>query len=201
MQSKYLLLAVAAFAVTATGVNAYGGTKAFTRAGLSEDQVDAIEEAQELRSNGDFIAARDTLVEAGITEETLRSIRQAAKESRSAMHEALEEDDYEAFIAAVKDSPLGDIITTEADFIQFKEAHELKRAGEREKAEEMLEELGIEPKDKPRHGHHGKRHHHFTTELTDEQRDALRMARQSNDKETVEAILEEAGVERFGRGW
>ena len=49
MQSKSLLIAIAAFAVTTTGVQAYGGTKILNRAGLSENQIEAIEEARELK--------------------------------------------------------------------------------------------------------------------------------------------------------
>lgn len=202
MQSKSLLIAIAAFAVTATGVHAYGGTKILNRAGLSEEQVSAIEEAQELRANGDFTAARDKLVEAGITEDSLRSIHEAAREARTAMREALEEDDYTAFKAAVADSPLGDIITSEEDFAQFREAHNLKLAGEWEEANEMLNGLGIDIDDNHGYRRSFQPHPNFLTELTDEQKEALRVARQANDHATMRAIFDEAGVEpRPHRGW
>lgn len=200
MQSKSLLIAIAAFAVTATGVHAYGGTKILNRAGLSKEQVTAIEEAQELRTTGNFIAARDKLVEAGITEDTLKSIHEAAREARAAMRESLKDDDYEAFRVAVANSPLGDIITTEEDFAQFREAHNLKMAGEWEEASVLLEGLGI---DVDKHdGYKRASHPHFLTELSDEQREALRVARQANDRATMQAIFDEAGVElRPHRGW
>lgn len=192
MQSKSLLIAIAAFAVTATGVHAYGGTKLLDQAGLSEEQVSAIEEAQELRATGDFMAARDKLVEAGVNEETLHSIREATRAARSSMHEALEDGDYEAFRTAIADSPLADIITSKTDFEQFKEAHELRQAGEFEAAQALLSDLGLEGHD--RKGHRFLPHRNILNELTEEQREALRVAKQANDKETMKAIFDEAGV-------
>ena len=200
MQSKSLLIAIAAFALTTTGVHAYGGSKLLTRAGLSEDQQSALEEAHTFRKEGDFTAARDTLVEAGIDENVLRSLREEMHESRAAMHNALEEGDYESFKTAVVDTPLSDIITTEEDFELFREAHELKRNGEFEEAQEIFDELGIEgPARRPHMMGHHNRGHMMVDELTQEQREALRVARQSNDKETIRAILEEAGIEGRGR--
>ncbi len=61
MQSKSLLIAIAAFAVTATGVQAYGGMKILEKAGLSEEQISAFETARELRQSGDIAGARDAL--------------------------------------------------------------------------------------------------------------------------------------------
>ena len=90
MQSKSLLVAIAAFAVTATGVQAYGGIQAWERADITEEQRSALEEAHELRLGGDKEAARDVLVEAGIDEEVLRSLREASKEVRAEIREAIE---------------------------------------------------------------------------------------------------------------
>lgn len=192
MQSKSLLIAIAAFAVTATGVHAYGGTKLMTRAGLSEDQQSALEEARVLREEGDFSAARDVLVDAGINEETLRSLHGAMHESRQAMHDALEAGDYDAFKEAIEGTPLADIITSESDFELFQEAHELKDEGDFDGAKAIFDTLGIEA---PLH-HHGFKGGHMRgfSELSDEQREALNVARQANDRETIKAILEEAGV-------
>ena len=201
MQSKSLLIAIAAFALTTTGVHAYayGGSKLLTRAGLTEDQQSALEEAHTLRKEGDFMAARDTLVEAGIDEKVLRSLREKMHESRAAMHNALEEGDYDSFKAAVVGTPLADIITSEEDFELFLEAHELKRSGEFEEAEVIFDELGIEESvRRPHMMSHHSRGYMMMEELTEEQRQALRVARQSNDQGTIKAILEEAGI--VGRG-
>ena len=193
MQSKSLLIAIAAFAVTTTGVHAYGGSKVLTRAGVNKEQVQAFEDAKELRDSGNFKGARDRLLEAGIDEETLKNVNKARRTVEQAIHEAVESRDYEAFKLAIADSPLADIITSESDFEQFVEAHELKKNGNWEEAETAFNELGI---DKPENGLGKRFHRHgLLSELSDEQREAFRVARQSNDRETMRAILDEAGIE------
>ncbi|MFT7644773.1 MAG: hypothetical protein ACI9BF_000430 [Candidatus Paceibacteria bacterium] len=201
MQSKSLFIAIAAFAVTTTGVHAYYGVEILNEAGLSEEQVTAFEEAGELREGGDFLAARDKLVEAGVDEETLRLIREATKGAKNKMRETVKEGDYEAFKKTIADSPLADIITSEADFEQFKEAHSLKRAGEWEAVQTLLMELGVESGSWGHHGH-ASRLSFLNEELNEEQREALRFARQSNDRETIIAIIDETGINHnYYRGW
>ncbi len=193
MQSKSLLIAIAAFAVTTTGVYAYGGGDILEKAGLSEEQKSALEQAHELRKSGDVEAARDVLVEAGIDENVLRAIHQARHEGRKNMHEALAAGDYDAFKTAIAGSPLAEIITTEADFEQFKQAHALKDEGELEEAKILFDELGVDMNEK-RQRHH-KAVHAVMSSLSDEQKEALQVARQANDRETVQAIFDEAGVD------
>lgn len=203
MNSKSLLIAIAAFAVTATGAQAYVGTKTLTRAGLSSEQITALEEARTLRAEGEVEKARNVLVEAGVDEAALAAIRDAARAAREAMHNAVEAGDYEAFREAVAETPLADIVTTEADFELFREAHELRAEGKHDEAHEIFAELGVP--ELPGRGGKGHRHgyghgpHGDRPELSDEQRDALRAARQANDMATVRAILDEAG-ERDGWG-
>jgi DNA-directed RNA polymerase subunit N (RpoN/RPB10) len=193
MQSKSLLIAIAAFAVTTTGVSAYGGKHILRNAGLNDNQIEAMQEARELRHSGDQEAARDRLLDAGIDVNILRNIHKASKEARSGIHNALETDDYESFKKAIESSSLADIITSEADFEQFQEAHALRMNGDWEEAEEILDELGIERKEN--RGHFDMSHKRFLKNLNEEQRDALKVAKQSNDKKTVRAILDEAGIE------
>jgi hypothetical protein len=197
MKSKPILIAIAAFAVTATGVSAFSGTKVFERAGLSQEQISAFEVARELRQSGDLKGARDVLVEAGVDEQVLKTVHQIAKETRQAIHEALEAEDYDAFKDAIAGTPLEDVIETEADFKKFVEAHELKQVGKWPEAKVLLDELGIEPEHRFTGHHRGMFKHEFD-ELTDEQREAVRVARQANDRDAVEAILKEAGVEYRG---
>jgi hypothetical protein len=196
MNSKALLIAIAAFAVTATGASAYGGAF-LSRAGLDEEQVEAVEEARELRAAGKFTEARDKLIEAGITEGDLRAMHRVANEARQAVHNAVVARDYEAFRKAIADSPLADVITSEADFEQFCEAHDLRQAGEWEEANQLMEELGVEPV------HMRGKGVRFVEQFTDEQREALRAARQSNDRATIQAIFDEAGYEhtKHHRNW
>jgi len=201
-KSKSLLIAVAAFAVTTTGALAFNDT-VLEKAGLSSDQISALQEARELRQSGNVTAARDLLAEAGVGEEELRSIHRVAYqergERREAIHQAIENNDYEAFLSAIADSPLADIITSEGDFETFREAHELRQSGELEEAKELFDELGVERG--KGHGHGGGKRH-VLTGLSDEEKEVFMVAKQANDKETMRAILEEAGVERpnFGRG-
>jgi hypothetical protein len=193
MQSKSLLIAIAAFAVTATGVHAYGGSKVLTRAGLTEDQIEAVEEAQELRASGNVSAARDKLIEAGITESELASIRQIARDTRSLLHEALEKNDYELFRLAVANTPLGDIITTPTDFEQFREAHEFRLSNGEPKSDTSHKSRYLEKNHqmsiytKPQRGNCG-------FDLSDNQLEALRVAKQANDRVTMQAIMNEAGL-------
>jgi RNA-binding protein YhbY len=194
MQSKSLIIAIAAFAVTATGAQAFVGQKYLEAAGLSAEQQLALEEAHELRRQGEREKARNLLVEAGITEEVMESLRVAAHASYEAIHKAVENNDYTAFVEAVKGTPLAESIASEADFTLFVQAHALKEEGKYAEAKEIMTELGVSGKT----GHRevkGRGQFMRDLALTEEQRDALRVARQANDQETVTAILREAGVD------
>lgn len=196
MKSKPFLIAVAAFALTASGVQAFGDTQMLERAGLSGKQISAFEIAREKREAGDLDGARDVLVEAGVDEEVLQSVHQIARASREAIRQAVENGDYEAFKTAVEGTPLAQDIDTEANFKKFVEVHQLKEDGQWNEAKVILDELGVEPPQ--RHfgmGRGGMRMGHEFQNLTDDQREALQVARQANDKEAAKAILKEAGVE------
>lgn len=156
-KTKALLIPIAAFAVTVTGASAFNSS-VLENAGLDTQQIAAFEQAHELRKDGDKEGARDILVDAGIDMDTMHSVRDAMKEHREEMHEAvkeaLEEGDYDAFLNAVENSPLADKIDSLEEFELFMEAHELREAGDRDGAREIMEELGFEGK---MHGRgHGK---------------------------------------------
>jgi len=192
MQSKYLLIAIAAFAVTTTGAQAYIGSKELNKIGLSSHQVEAFTQARELRSKGEVDKARDVLLEAGIDEKTIKSLKRAAHTSRHKIRQSVGEGDYEAFKLAIVGTPLADIITTEADFVTFKEVHALRKEGEYAKAKELLDDLGLTSMHMG--GHYHKHNSYSFLELTPEQHDALQVARQANDHDTVKTILFEAGI-------
>ncbi len=201
--SKSLFVAVAAFAVTASGVHAFGSTELLTRAGLSDEQVVAVQEAQELKVMGDMKGAKEVLESAGVTKQTMQQIREVAKEAKRAVHAAVEANDYDAFVVAVADSPLADVITSEAEFEQFVEAHELRASGDKDGAKELLESLGVDTKKhgKKHGGHKGLRTHAHAHELlTNEQREALQVAHKANDKEAVRAIFAEVGIDLPHKG-
>ncbi len=196
MQSKSLLIAIAAFAVTATGAQAFVGINYLNQSGLSIEQMEAFNEARELRRKGDIEKARDVLLEAGVNEETVASLRRASHSSYLAIHEAVIAGDFIAFKAIVEGTPLYDIVTTEADFELFKQAHNLKIEGRFTEAKEIFTDLGVSPR-QIHSSHHRISDNEDFLELADEQRDALSVARQANDQETVNAILEEAGMDQL----
>lgn len=191
MNSKSLLIAIAAFALTATGVQAYGGA-VLSRAGLSEEQAAALEEARELKTAGKYVEARDILIEAGITEVELRSLHRAASLIHDAIKDAVANKDYEVFKKVTTDLPLADIITSKADFEQFCAAHELRRQGDFEASREIMDELGLLKDDSPR-----GLGHLYMGSFTREQQDALVVARQSNDRATIQAIFDEVGYTHY----
>lgn len=154
-KTSYLLLPIAAFALSATGVAAFN-PDLLEKAGLTEEQVAAFTVAHELRKEGDKEGARDTLIEAGVDLDTLDEVRKTMRAERKVHHEAIQSaisnGDYEAFKEVVEYGPLMDAITSESDFEKLVEAHALREAGDHEAAIELFNELGLE---RP-HGHGGK---------------------------------------------
>jgi hypothetical protein len=174
MQSKSLFIAMAAFAVTATGVHAYTGPKVLANAGLSGEQISAFATARELREAGNIVAARNVLVEAGIDDEILLKIQRATRANRQAIQGAIDNQDYEGFKEVIVGTPLARNTPTLADFNRLVEFSE--------SGGDLSERHG-------RAGHRGK-----FAELSDEQREALSVARQANDRPAMNAILDEAGI-------
>lgn len=205
MTPKALLIPIAAFAVTVTGVQAFD-PEILKDAGLTDTQVEAFVEARELREIGEREKAREVLVAAGVDMETMEKVREAMHEERKASHEAmeaaLETEDFAAFKIAIADSPIADIITTEEDFALFKEAHTLREDGDMEGARALMDELGFEPKEFTGHMgiKAGKIGGALFNALSDEQKEALRVAHENKDREAVAAILEAAGIETSSRG-
>jgi len=148
-KTKALLIPIAAFAVTVTGASAFNSS-VLENAGLNGVQISAFEEARELREEGDKEGAREVLVVAGIDMETMHAVRDAMKEHRARMHDdvdaAIQNGDYDAFLVAVAGSPIGEIVDTPEEFSLFTEAFNLREAGDKEAAREIMEELGFEGK-------------------------------------------------------
>lgn len=148
---KQIMIPAALFAVTATTASAFSGDiLRRLDLDLSEQQIQALEEAKELRKEGDFTAARERLEEAAVTPDTLLAIHSAIHaehaERRTAVHSALEAGDYPAFTAAIAGSRLADIIDSKDKFKRFRVAEELREAGDYEGARDILTELGFAPK-------------------------------------------------------
>lgn len=144
---KNLIVPVAAFAITVTSVSAFNNVDwSKLNLDLSDAQVSALEEVQEIRQETDE-RVKEILEEAGIDQEKMREIRQAqhesAREAHQAIKAAVESGDYEAFKAAIVSTPMAEVIDTEAEFNKLKEAHELKEAGDFAGAKAIMEELGL----------------------------------------------------------
>ncbi len=167
---KQLFIPVAAFAVTVTAASAFTGGNIADKLDLTEEQTTALETAHEMRQSGaDKEAVLAILNDAGIDKEAIRAARKEVHtdrhEKREAVHTALENGDYNAFMEAVAESPLAEKITSEADFARLVEAHELKEDGDYEGAQEIFSELGIERAEKgERKGHHKNRMNHSEEE-------------------------------------
>lgn len=144
---KQIMIPVAAFAITATSASAFTGGQWLESLNLTDEQESALEKAETIRQEANE-EAKQVLEDAGLDDEAMKEIHDAMHEqreaSRKAMDEAIEANDYNAFLEAVKDTPFADAITSEEDFGKFKEAHELMEAGDHDAAKEIMEDLGIE---------------------------------------------------------
>ncbi len=204
LQSKSLLIAIAALALTATNAQAYSG-EVLERAGLTETQRDAFETARELRAHGETEKARDVLVEAGIDTSVIERVRSVMSDEHRAYQAALDAallvDDYQAFLTAIAGTPLADIVTTEADYAKFKEAHDLKASGDKVGADTLFTELGISPQKNRKVRDAGaattvdlRDSRSNRPELTSSEQAAYAVAKAANDRDAMDAILEEAGI-------
>ena len=128
---------------------------------LSEEQRTALEEARELRKEGNEEEARSVLVEAGLSpERPLRGMHGGhgmgalhdggMHEQREKIHAALEAHDYAAFKEATVDAPFSAMVTEE-NFEKLVEAHKLREAGDLDGAFAIMRELGF-PEKGPRWG-------------------------------------------------
>lgn len=77
------------------------------------------------------------------------------EEKRDAVKEAIENNSYEAFQAAIVGTPLAETVNSEEKFNQLVESHNLAKAGKIEEARAIRNELGI--KDSPRQQERQKR--------------------------------------------
>lgn len=160
---KQIIIPVAAFAVTATGVSAFSADRLATLdLDLTDSQIAALEEAHELRDAGaERTEIKEMLEEAGIDKDLRKEIRAAVKEERKTVREAIkatvETGDYDAFTKAAEGTKIAEIVDTEAEFGLLVEAHELKEAGDKEGAKEIMEELGFEKPDRGERGERGPR--------------------------------------------
>jgi hypothetical protein len=108
---------------------------------LSDDQIAALEEIKELHASGDHEAAHALMKENEIPPRKHKRARGPKDpEKRAAVLEALEANDYDAFLSIHEDAPFYDKLTEE-HFNKMVEAHELREAGDYEGAREIMKSL------------------------------------------------------------
>ncbi len=191
MYPKALMVAVAALALTTSSAQAYSG-KALARAKLTESQRAAFTVAQELQAEGDLEAAKGVLLDAGIDQEVIERLR-SAHASEHKLHSveitaALSENDYDAFLDLIEGTKFEGIVSSRDEFRLLRAAHQYREHGEFAKAEQILMQLGL-----PREYAVVSRKSALS-QLSEAERDAFMTARAANDRDTMEAILEEAGI-------
>ncbi len=86
MNSKSLLMAIAALTLTVTNARAFN-EQMLTRANLTEEERHAFTIARELQIKGDVEAAKEVLVDAGIDEFVLERLRLSMSEYQSSREE------------------------------------------------------------------------------------------------------------------
>lgn len=121
-----------------------------------------------------------------------------SKVDRDAVREALDNNDYNAWVAAHKEGlPMLDQVNEE-NFAKMVEAHELMQAGDKEGAKSIMDELGIEGPRGPRNGERGI--------FDQEKKAAVDLAIENNDYSAWVAahkenapVLEKINAENFSK--
>jgi len=194
MRHKTIMIPLAAVMVMGMGTGSVLAAKQNHKQNFTEEQLDILEEARELFRLGDLEAGEALLKEAGIHKPHKKPNQNyASQEDREAVQEALEYDDYEAFLEIVQNGPFGEVVTEEI-FEVLVEAHELRGEGEKRRGKKSFSRrLGIK-----RGYHEGKLRERGSRgnfqDLTEEQQEVVRALR--NDREAIRAYFEEEGVER-----
>jgi len=137
--------ALIALGIGATSALAFGPA---IFSNLTTEQQETVQQARELRAEGNIEEARELI---GEVRDEVRADRFAHRE---AVKEAIENNDYNAFQNLVTGARFG-VDVTEGVFAKMVEAHELRQAGDIEGARSIMKELGIEKKGKHEHGDKG----------------------------------------------
>lgn len=112
---------------------------------------------------------------------------------------AVENNDYDAWLAAISDTKMAEKNAdniNEETFNKFVAAHNLFKAGDKEAAKEIMKDLGFKHKKGFGFGKHkrGKGSFGAMKNLTDEQKEAFKAAFESGDEDAIKALKEELGL-------
>ncbi len=120
---------------------------------ITQDNFDEFVQASTLMEEGKREEAKTILDQLGLRPPHGPRMDDA---TRAKVDAALEAGDYNAWKAAVGDSPIASKVTAD-NFAKFAEAHKLHEAGKDDQAKAIMDELGITPPELP---HHGEPDHH-----------------------------------------
>lgn len=113
---------------------------------INETNFAQFVEAHNLMKNGDFEGAKVIFDQLGIVKPEGRGEGLGGGEHAQAVKDALDNNDYSAWLEAIKDAPNYDELTTainESNFAQLVEAHNLMESGDVDGAKEIFDQLGI----------------------------------------------------------
>ncbi len=137
-----ILIAVAIFGLSVVG-GGYSVKAMSQRNALTDKQKEALEEIRELRRAGDIEGAKK-LAEENNLPEARKGKGPFFGKNADAVRDAIEKNDYNAFISAIGDHPEKDKIT-EAVFAKIVEAHNLRISGKVAEAQKIMNEIGLGP--------------------------------------------------------
>lgn len=125
-----------------TALAAGNGFDVSKLSGFTDTQKQAIEKAFQIRQTAET-EAKTVLDAAGVDQKALHDQMRAGHETeRKAMEAALDANDYEAFKAAVANSPMKDKLTNDT-FAKLVQIHTLEKAGDKEGAAKLRKDLGV----------------------------------------------------------
>lgn len=135
-----------------SAASAFGGMSQGASTELTSDQESALEEARELRKNGEGKEAHEVLKRAGLLHGKGWFVRggkgndkESSHHSYHAIQAALDAKDYTAFKNSVVGLPFASLVT-EDSFERLVKAHELRKNGDLKGAQQIVKDLGFPQK-------------------------------------------------------
>jgi len=162
-RKKALLMTLPALALLVMGSSVAYASYGTSFDALTEEQKTALEEARELRREGSGDEARKVLLDAGLDPSVFKKHMKgmhgnfAMHEKREAMHAALKDNNYSAFVAAIEDTPFAKEMTEEK-FALLVRAEKLRAEGKFEEAHTLLQDAGFPMPPKREGGMRGMGH-------------------------------------------
>lgn len=139
--SGSVAVAQSAAADSGDGSQMRHGQKGEFLANLTDEQKAALDEAHKLMQSGDKEGAKAVLDAAGIDRPDFGRGHGMRGPRNEAAEVAIENGDYNAFLAAIADRPEGAPVPSEDTFAKMVKAHQLHEEGDHEAARELMKEV------------------------------------------------------------